>query len=82
MAYRNNPVADVVTLATGEGTTLALPLPAGTVVPPEARPVAPAAPPAQAGRQLAETGAVPALPAAAVVLLAGAALVRRRRARR
>ncbi|MFP5218217.1 MAG: CocE/NonD family hydrolase C-terminal non-catalytic domain-containing protein [Actinomycetes bacterium] len=77
-AYRNNPVADVITLQTGPASTLALPLPAGTVVPPEAPPTAPGAPPAQADRQLAETGAGPALPAAAALLAVGAVLLRRR----
>ena len=78
-AYRNNPVADVVTLATGAGATLSLPLPAGTVVPPEAAPTSPPAPPAPATRRLAETGALPGLPVAAGLLLLGAAVVRRAR---
>jgi ABC-2 type transport system ATP-binding protein len=84
LAYRNNPVADVVTLATGAGSTFSLPLPAGTVVPPAVGPVEPVeptpAPPAAApvGR-LAETGAPALLPALAVLALAAAAVARRRR---
>lgn len=89
MAYRNNPAPDVVTVATGAGSTFALPLPAGTVVAPAspvapaaAPPAAPAAPaaPASARRALASTGADAALPAAGLLLVALAVAARRRRA--
>jgi hypothetical protein len=75
-AYRNNPVADVVTLSTGAGSTFSLPLPPGTVVPPAPAPAALAAPAPAAGR-LAATGAPAALPAVAVLMLVGSALSRR-----
>ncbi|HVM26561.1 MAG TPA: CocE/NonD family hydrolase [Mycobacteriales bacterium] len=84
MAYRNNPVPDVVTLATGPGSTFSLPLPAGATAPPPAAPTDPGAgagatPPAQARGQLPATGAGAVLPLAAVLLLAGAVAARRTR---
>jgi ABC-2 type transport system ATP-binding protein len=86
MAYRNNPVADAVTLTTGAGSTFALPLP----LPPQALPAA-GAPPAAApavpraaatpGGRLPATGADAALTALGGVLLLAALAGARRRAR-
>jgi LPXTG-motif cell wall-anchored protein len=91
MAYRNNPVADVVTLSTGAGSTFSLPLPASAAppagaVPPAAAPgAAPAVPRADStaapSRRLPATGAETALPALGGVLLLtalGLASARRR----
>jgi hypothetical protein len=82
-AYRNNPVADVVTLTTGEGSTFALPLPPGTAVPPAAPPAPPGsappppAAPARTAAALPATGAPAALPVVAVLLLVAAWSARR-----
>lgn len=85
MAYRNNPVADVITLATGAGSTFSLPLPPTTAAPAAAPPAAaPAAAPrpplvaAPAGR-LPATGALEVLPVAGGLLLLGALASGRRR---
>lgn len=84
MAYRNNPVADVITLSTGAGSTFSLPLPpaaaAPAAVPPAAAPAAAPAPPtatAPAGR-LPATGALDVLPVLGGLLLLGALAARRR----
>lgn len=80
MAYRNNPVADTVTLTTGAGSTFALPLPAGTA-PPVAT-AAPAVPRTDAAAAptgpLPATGAEVALPALGGLLLLAALAFRRR----
>lgn len=78
-AYRNSPVADSITVTTGSVSTFSLPLPAGTVVPPVANPVATPVDAAPV-RHLADTGAPAALPAVALLLAAGALALRRRRA--
>jgi ABC-2 type transport system ATP-binding protein len=88
MAYRNSPVADVITLATGAGSTFSLPMPATAAAPgttttpggaaslaPAPRPAAAAAP---SGR-LPATGALAAAPALGGLLLFGALALRRRR---
>ena len=78
-AYRNNPVPDVVTLTTGEGSTFSLPLAAAALPPsaaPAARPVAAA--PVPAARPLPATGADAVLPGAGLLLLAAAGARRRR----
>ena len=88
MAYRNNPVADVISLATGAGSTFALPMPP-SVAPPAGAPPA-AAPPAAAPSAAAPTGrgSLPATGGGAasalggLLLLGAAAASARRRAAR
>jgi ABC-2 type transport system ATP-binding protein len=82
MAYRNNPVPDVVTLTTGGVSTFSLPMPATAPLPaaPGAAPAAPAAGRAAGSGHLPATGGPAALPALAVLVMA-AAVVARRRAR-
>jgi hypothetical protein len=77
-AYRNDPVPDVVTLTTGEGSSFSLPMvgaaPSSAAA---AQPGTQAAPPAPLARSLPSTGADGALPLVGLVLL-GAAAWRRR----
>jgi predicted acyl esterase len=77
MTSRNNPVADVITVTTGPGSTFSLP--ARTAAAPPAVPpvVAPPAVPPAAPPALPSTGLPAGVPAAAALVLVLAAVLRR-----
>lgn len=74
----NRRLPDVITVASGPGSTFSLPGVLPRVVPPVVRPPVPAAPPS-AAPQLPATGAPGLLPLAAVLVLGAGLAARRRR---